>query len=80
LQTLIALFEEPEDDTIPPDAADNYVGGEENAGYSTAYSQLVYAGKQDVDPFKEVDPRHLLVHSLKSLSQAHPGKVELFLS
>lgn len=72
---MIALFEEPEDETVPPDMADNYVGTEENTGYSTAYSQLVYASKQDVDPFKEIDARRFLVQSLKSLSQAHPGKV-----
>jgi len=55
--------------------ADNYVSTEENTGYSTAYSQLVYASKQDIDPFKEIDARRFFVHSLKSLSQAHPGKV-----
>eukprot|EP01087_Luapelamoeba_hula_P019082 TRINITY_DN6277_c0_g1_i1.p1 TRINITY_DN6277_c0_g1~~TRINITY_DN6277_c0_g1_i1.p1 ORF type:complete len:1049 (+),score=219.24 TRINITY_DN6277_c0_g1_i1:42-3149(+) len=79
LQAVVTVIEEPEDDTVPADMADNYVETEDVAsgsgsGYSNAFSLLVYATKSDVDPFKEVDPKRFLVTMLKKLSAQHPGK------
>jgi exportin-2 (importin alpha re-exporter) len=50
LQALIGLFELPEDSTIPVD--EHFIEIEDTPGYQTAYSQLIFAGKGEVDPFK----------------------------
>ncbi|KAL6077585.1 Exportin-2 [Balamuthia mandrillaris] len=77
LRAVISIFEEPEDESVPADVADNYVEVEESApGYSTAYSQLVYAHKDDIDPFKTIDAKAYFAHSLNKLSIAHPGKFQ----
>merc|ERR1719315_333010 len=55
LTTLIALFELPEDSTIPDD--EHFIEIEDTPGYQTAYSQLIFAGKPDTDPVAGVgDP------------------------
>jgi exportin-2 (importin alpha re-exporter) len=74
LLALMAMFEMPEDESVPSDAADDYVEVEETAGYSAAFSPLIYAQKQNIDPFPDIKPKHFLALSLQKLSQAHPSK------
>ena len=48
LLALIALFELPEDESIPDN--EHFIEIEDTPGYQTAYSQLIFAGKPDYDP------------------------------
>ena len=48
LLALIALFELPQDESIPDD--EHFIEIEDTPGYQTAYSQLIFAGKPDYDP------------------------------
>lgn len=75
LQALIDLFELPEDDSVPDD--EHFVEIEDTPGYQTAYSQLVFAGRREHDPFKGSipDARLYLVQSLHKLSAAYPGRL-----
>ncbi|XP_050045911.2 exportin-2 [Dermacentor andersoni] len=75
LQALIDLFELPEDDSVPDD--EHFVEIEDTPGYQTAYSQLIFAGKKEHDPFKGSipDARLHLVQSLQKLSAACPGRL-----
>ena len=76
LQALISLFELPEDDTIPED--EHFIEIDDTPGYQTAFSQLVFAGIRDHDPFGEVvpNPKTHLAQSLHRLSSQHPGKLQ----
>uniref|UniRef100_A0A2R5LMM5 Exportin-2 n=1 Tax=Ornithodoros turicata TaxID=34597 RepID=A0A2R5LMM5_9ACAR len=75
LQALIDLFELPEDESIPDD--EHFVEIEDTPGYQTAYSQLVFAGKREHDPFGGTipDARVYLVQNLHKLSVACPGRL-----
>ncbi|EDO41297.1 predicted protein [Nematostella vectensis] len=75
LQLLIQVFELPEDDSTPDD--EHFIDIEDTPGYQTAYSQLVFAGKKESDPFGGTVPnaKLYLVQSLVTLSQAFPGKI-----
>uniref|UniRef100_A0A023GFX0 Exportin-2 n=1 Tax=Amblyomma triste TaxID=251400 RepID=A0A023GFX0_AMBTT len=75
LQALVDLFELPEDDSVPDD--EHFVEIEDTPGYQTAYSQLIFAGKKEQDPFKGAipDARLHLVQSLQKLSTAYPGRL-----
>jgi len=76
LTSLIALFELPEDSSIPDD--EHFVEIEDTPGYQTAYSQLVFAGKPDRDPAELAsvgDPRQLLCRQLEQLGRQQPGRV-----
>merc|ERR1712112_551626 len=74
LAALIALFELPEDETIPDN--EHFIEIEDTPGYQTAYSQLIFAGKPDHDPVAGVgDPKAYLAKSLSGLSSRHPGKI-----
>merc|ERR1719348_2041104 len=74
LQALVALFELPEDETIPDD--EHFIEIEDTPGYQTAYSQLIFAGKPDHDPVAGVDDvRSYLAKSLGALSARHPGRL-----
>lgn len=74
LQTLISLFELPEDSTTPDE--EHFIEVEDTPGYQTTYSQLVMAGSKDYDPFQSLIPnaKTLLAHSLHKLSSEYPGK------
>ncbi len=76
LQALISLFELPEDDTIPDD--EHFIEIDDTPGYQTAFSQLVFAGIKDTDPFKDLvpNPKANLAQSLHKLSAKHPGKLQ----
>jgi exportin-2 (importin alpha re-exporter) len=80
LQALVALFELPEDDTIPED--EHFVEIEDTPGYQATYSQLVFAGKKERDPLAGIisDPRQYLAQSLGKLSTKHPGKLNPLIS
>jgi len=72
LTALIALFELPEDETIPDN--EHFIEIEDTPGYQTAYSQLIFAGKPDHDPVAGIgDPKKYLATSLSSLSSKQPG-------
>ena len=76
LQALISLFELPEDDSIPDD--EHFIEIDDTPGYQTAFSQLVFAGIKDNDPFKDLvpNPKANLAQSLHKLSTKHPGKLQ----
>ena len=75
LQVLISLFELPEDDSVPAD--EHFIDIEDTPGYQTAFSQLVYAGTKEHDPFESVVPntKAYLAQCLHKLSAQHPGQV-----
>lgn len=75
LQTLIGLFELPQDESLPDD--EHFIEVEDMAGYQTAYSRLVFAGKPEPDPFngKVPDAKLYLAKQLHKLSTAYPGEV-----
>merc|ERR1719315_704624 len=74
LTTLIALFELPEDSTIPDD--EHFIEIEDTPGYQTAYSQLIFAGKPDTDPVAGIgDPKQFLASNLGKLSTSQPGRL-----
>ncbi|CAL1277563.1 unnamed protein product [Larinioides sclopetarius] len=80
LQTLISLFELPEDDSIPED--EHYIEVDETPGYQSAYCQLLFAGKSEHDPIngQVSDARLHLAHSLKKLSVNQPGRLTTLIS
>ena len=48
---------------------------DDEPGYSAAFAPLAYAGRVDVDPFKELaSPQAYLAQSVSRLSQQQPGK------
>lgn len=72
LLALVALFELPEDESIPDD--EHFIEIEDTPGYQTAYSQLIFAGKPDYDPVAGiVDVRKYLATCLSGLSSRRPG-------
>ncbi|CAG2103823.1 unnamed protein product [Medioppia subpectinata] len=75
LQSLVALFELPVDETIPDD--EHFIEIEDTLEYQASYSQLVFAGHRDRDPLAGVvsDPRIYLAQCLGKLSVKHPGKL-----
>lgn len=76
LQALISLFELPEDDSTPDD--EHFIEIDDTPGYQTAFSQLMFAGIRDRDPFSELfpNPKTHLAQSLHRLSSEHPGKLQ----
>jgi len=74
LLSIVALFELPEDESIPD--GEHFIEIEDTPGYQTAYSQLIFAGKPDYDPVAGVgDVRNFLAKSLGSLAGRVPGRV-----
>jgi len=74
LTALIALFELPEDSSIPDD--EHFIEIEDTPGYQTAYSQLIFAGKADTDPVELAgvgDPKQHLSLQLGRVSSSQPG-------
>ncbi|CAD5113532.1 DgyrCDS2694 [Dimorphilus gyrociliatus] len=75
LQSLIGLFELPEDSSIPDD--EHFIDIEDTPGYQAAYSKLAFSGKSEFDPCANVEnPRIYLVKGLQKVSQANPGKLQ----
>lgn len=77
LQSLIGLFELPEDDTIPDE--EHFIDIEDTPGYQTAFSQLAFAGRKEHDPVGQMvnNPKIHLAQSLHKLSTACPGRVSI---
>lgn len=77
LQSLIGLFELPEDDSIPDE--EHFIDIEDTPGYQTAFSQLAFAGKKEHDPVGQMvtNPKIHLAQSLHKLSTACPGRVSI---
>ncbi|KAI1289580.1 Exportin-2 [Halotydeus destructor] len=75
LQSLIGLFELPEDETVPDD--EHFVEIEDTPGYQASYSQLVFASKKEDDPFEGQipDAKKYLAFSLQKLGASAPGKI-----
>ncbi|KAL5021450.1 hypothetical protein ScPMuIL_000605 [Solemya velum] len=76
LQSLIGLFELPEDKTVPDD--EHFIEVDDTAGYQTAYSQLAFIGKKEHDPLAGAIPDaklHLAKH-LEKQAAAQPGKLQ----
>ncbi|XP_065062318.1 exportin-2-like [Rhopilema esculentum] len=74
LQALIGLFELPEDDSVPDD--EHFIEVEETPGYQTAFSELMFAGKKEHDPFHVIsEPKEFLAKQLYKLSLTCPGKL-----
>ncbi|KAG8192798.1 hypothetical protein JTE90_019116 [Oedothorax gibbosus] len=80
LQTLIGLFELPEDDSVPED--EHFIEVDETPGYESAFCQLVFAGKSEHDPIQGhvPDPRRHLAQCLQKLSVQHPSKLPALIS
>uniref|UniRef100_A0A8I5XVR1 Exportin-2 n=1 Tax=Rattus norvegicus TaxID=10116 RepID=A0A8I5XVR1_RAT len=80
LQSLIGLFELPEDDSIPDE--EHFIDIEDTPGYQTAFSQLAFAGKKEYDPVGQTvnNPRVHLAQALHRLSTACPGRVPSMVS
>ncbi|XP_019611716.1 exportin-2 isoform X2 [Rhinolophus sinicus] len=80
LQSLIGLFELPEDDTIPDE--EHFIDIEDAPGYQTAFSQLAFAGRREHDPVGQMvnNPKIHLAQSLHKLSTACPGRVPSMVS
>ncbi len=76
LQALISLFELPEDSSLPDD--EHFIEIEDTPGYQTAFSQLIFAGVKDKDPFGGVVPnaKAHLASNLHKLSTQYPGKLQ----
>lgn len=75
LQTLVGFFELPQDDSTPND--EHFIEIEDTPGYQTAYSQLIFAGKNQHDPLANVaDPKTFLAQSLSKVSVGHPGMIQ----
>ena len=74
MQALIALLELPEDDSIPDD--EHFIEIEDTPGYQAAFSQLMFAGKNERDPCADVaDVKINLAQKLHTLSAKVPGQV-----
>uniref|UniRef100_A0A8C4QN71 Exportin-2 n=1 Tax=Eptatretus burgeri TaxID=7764 RepID=A0A8C4QN71_EPTBU len=80
LQALVSLFELPEDDSAPCD--EHFIEVEESPGYQAAFSQLAFAGRPQHDPVGPniANAKLHLAHSLRTLSTACPGRVQLMIS
>eukprot|EP00096_Caligus_rogercresseyi_P000645 TRINITY_DN11117_c0_g1_i1.p1 TRINITY_DN11117_c0_g1~~TRINITY_DN11117_c0_g1_i1.p1 ORF type:complete len:974 (-),score=386.32 TRINITY_DN11117_c0_g1_i1:7-2928(-) len=79
LNSLIGLFELPQDESIPDD--EHFIEVEDTPGYQTAYSQLIFAGKTKVDPVASIaDPKIHLAQSLHKLSASSPGMLTPLIS
>ncbi|XP_070556121.1 exportin-2-like [Ptychodera flava] len=80
LQALIGLFELPEDESTPDD--EHFIEIEDTPGYQTAFSQLVFAGKREHDPFHGTIPnaKIYLAQSLQKMSATQPGKLQPLIS
>ena len=80
LQALISLFELPEDDSLPDD--EHFIEIDDTPGYQTAFSQLMFAGTKEHDPFGAAVPnaKAHLAQSLHKLSSQHPGKLQGMIS
>src|SRR5690242_13603075 len=53
------------------------VSGYDSFDTTNTFSALAHAAKQNVDPFKEINPKHYLASSLSSASKQNPGKVNI---
>ncbi|XP_054162463.1 exportin-2-like [Oppia nitens] len=80
LQSLVALFELPVDESVPDD--EHFVEIEDTFEYQASYSQLVFAGHKERDPLEGLvsDSRIYLAQSLSKLSTKHPGKLNPLIS
>lgn len=80
LQALISMFELPEDDSLPDD--EHFIEVEDTPGYQTAFSQLIFAGIKEHDPFGLAVPdvKAHLAESLHKLSSQHPGRLQPMIS
>ena len=76
LQALISLFELPEDDSLPDD--EHFIEIDDTPGYQTAFSQLIFAGTKDHDPFSKMvnNAKAHLAQCLHRLSSEHPGQLQ----
>jgi len=74
LESIIGLFELPEDESVPDD--EHFIEVDETPGYQTAYSQLSFAGKRESDPVNCDNPKQYLAQNLASMSKHYPGKVQ----
>jgi len=79
LLALIALFELPEDESIPAD--EHFIEIEDTPGYQTTYSQLMFAGKPEFDPVSGIDDvKKNLARNLGNLSTRYPGRVKTLIT
>jgi exportin-2 (importin alpha re-exporter) len=80
LESLIGLFELPEDTSTADD--EHFIDVEDTPGYSGSFNQLYSATKTDPDPFKgEIpNPKFYLSKNLENLSSTIPSKIQQFLS
>lgn len=77
LDSLIGLFELPEDVTTADD--EHFIDVEDTPSYQGSYNQLHSASKKDSDPFKGqvANERFYLAKSLETLSATIPNRVNI---
>lgn len=75
LESLIGLFELPEDTTIAED--EHFIEIEDTPGYQASFNQLFSATKREPDPFQGQIPnaKIFLAKSLENLSSSIPNMV-----
>ncbi len=80
LETLVGLFELPEDTTTADD--DHFIDVEDTPSYQGGYNQLQSASKRDTDPFRGEIPnaKTYLAKSIESLSVSIPNKIPQLLA
>tara|TARA_R110002050_G_scaffold129900_4_gene251456 strand:+ start:469 stop:735 length:267 start_codon:yes stop_codon:yes gene_type:complete len=69
MKVILAPKEEDKNNDEGEDEEANFTG------FSTYFSRLAYGGRDDVDPFPEVEPKQFLAVQLHNLSKNFPGKV-----
>ena len=75
LESLIGLFELPEDTTVADD--EHFIEIEDTPGYQASFNQLFSAAKREPDPFQGQIPnaKIFLAKSLENLSSSAPNMV-----
>jgi len=75
MDTVIKLFEALDTTVSRQDATMEHYSAEGVEFATTSFAVLVFAHKDTIDPFPNVDPKRLLVESLKRMSPPTPGLI-----
>ncbi|XP_050543879.1 exportin-2 [Daktulosphaira vitifoliae] len=78
LETLICLFELPEDETVYSE--DKLLLEDNDSSYEAGYSQLAFASEAEYNPLSGIEPKAFLSQSLSKLMIQIPGRVPILMS
>lgn len=78
MESLIGLFELPEDTTTGDD--EHFIDVEDTPSYSGSFNQLFSASRKEPDPFNGEIPnaKFYLAKNLEALSASVPNRVDYF--